>query len=413
MDKKLSTWLSILVLPILACGTFSVGLVTPSPSIDPVAGIVEETLTAMETEENSTGEGSATPQTLDWLRNAEGQGIDLPGYLGGLFYRSTVTNQLYLVNQNGTAVDISPPDYSGYAASLSPETFALIYTNTMEEGEEIMLYDPGSGESRMLTNTPTLFERGAQWWPANAGKIVFNYIPEDQLGPWSGYLGAYDIQTGEYLTLDDQNGSFSEFAPSPDGRTIAYDDGGQPMLYDWENGSSPLDQDSFGIRFETFRAPAWSPDGRKIAYWVTGGQSPTNGNTLTAILIVDFENHTAAVMHEYNSVGMRGEPEIAWSPDGNWLAVVNQGEANATRSGVALWVMRADGSEEHPLGYGSGPHWSSDGKRLLYTQWPEPGIGGGSFQEDAHITVVETGVWQPEEIGGLLGSEIKGWLKLP
>lgn len=413
MTKRLTLWPMVLGMSLLACGTFTVDLLTPSPTTDPVAEIVEETLTAIETERVPTNDPNPSAQSMDWLNDVNEQDAALPSYLAGLFYQPPeIDPPLYLVNQNGIPVGIAPADYGGYAASLSPTTVEMVYSNT-ESGEDIVIFDPSTGESRHLTNTPDIIERSAQWWPANPGKIIFNFFPQEEFGPWPGYLGAYDLQTDEYLILDDQSGPRSYFSLSPDGRTIAYDNGGIPMLYDWENGSSPLDQPTFGISFESYESPAWSPDGKKIAYWVTTGYNPDTDEVPATVVILDLENHSTVIYPEYSFFGNRVAPELSWSPEGNWLAAVNQGAAEGIRFSSALWVMRADGNKDHLLGFASSPVWSPDGHYLIYTQWPDPGTDQGSFQEDAHITVVETGVWQPTEIVELLGSDIKGWIELP
>lgn len=86
-------------------------------------------------------------------------------------------------------------------------------------------------------------------------------------------------------------------------------------------------------------APAWSPDGARIAF-------VTRGN-----LWVADEDGT----HSGKLTDQADQP--AWSPNGRRLAF--------TRGGF-VWTIRADGLDERRLARGAHPAWSPDGQRLAY-----------------------------------------------
>jgi dipeptidyl aminopeptidase/acylaminoacyl peptidase len=80
------------------------------------------------------------------------------------------------------------------------------------------------------------------------------------------------------------------------------------------------------------------------------------------------------------------DAEPAWSPDGRWLAFVraertNSGNGAPKTGKPQLWLMPADGGEprrltDHPLGV-TAPAWSPDSTRVAYTaRVPEPGRYG-------------------------------------
>jgi Tol biopolymer transport system component len=368
----------------------------------PTVPSVNKTVASQESEE--------TPATspLDWLEKDRPLGVTLPADLAGLVYDDR--DALWLVDEEGRSVQVLGKGYSGV---LSPEGAYALYSNDMDQGEDIFLVDLNSEETRQLTDTANIFERSFQWWPERPGTVVYNYAPDDQLGPWSGYLGAVDIESGERIVLDDQSIGYGSFATSPDGRRILYDNASQPMLLIWGQEPIALSTEAWGLDFEGYVEPAWSPDGAKIAFHASRlARSNEGGGVIRALVIVDMESQTARVLHQYTSIGQRGGPDIQWSPNGKWIAVVNFSETGTSPGATTLWVVRADGSGDVNLGYATEPVWSPDGNKLIYTQWPAPNEQEGTYMQDAHITVVEAGVWQPREIEPLLGYIIKDWIDI-
>jgi TolB protein len=120
------------------------------------------------------------------------------------------------------------------------------------------------------------------------------------------------------------------------------------------------DQDGYSPRhllnsFEPIMSPAWSPNGRQVAY-------------------VSFEKHRAGIYLQEVSSGVRrllsefpginGAP--AWSPDGRKLALVlsKSGSPNIYIMDI---VSRQLTQLTHDFYINTEPAWSPDGKSLLYT----------------------------------------------
>jgi hypothetical protein len=125
-------------------------------------------------------------------------------------------------------------------------------------------------------------------------------------------------------------------------------------------------------------APAWSPDGQRIAFVVRG----------------DLWDADADGSHRRLVVAKADQP--AWSPNGRRLAF--------TRAGV-VYTVRVDGLDERKLATGAHPSWSPDGERialdrddeittLLWYGGDPKDAGSGSdpaYAPDGRLAVVRDG----------------------
>jgi Tol biopolymer transport system component len=130
-----------------------------------------------------------------------------------------------------------------------------------------------------------------------------------------------------------------------------------------------------------FRAvPAWSPEGRKLAFamQVTGsaGLCARAGACNAEIFVINADGSGLRRLTR-NAVP---DGEAAWSPDGRKIAFLRHGEG----TGADVFVMNADGSEQRNLtrkpGNETGPAWSPDGRAILFSAVPpgQPLWVGGS-----------------------------------
>jgi tricorn protease len=145
---------------------------------------------------------------------------------------------------------------------------------------------------------------------------------------------------------------------SPDGRSVAYfsDESGEYQLHVGPaNGGGPVKKFALGQPPSFYRNPNWSPDGRKIAYndkrlnlwWL---DLATGKNTLA---------DTGTYMDDI--------PVPSWSPDGRWLAYAKQ-----LRSGYrAVFVYALESGARHRLTDGMSdaqdPVFDKGGKYLYFT----------------------------------------------
>jgi dipeptidyl aminopeptidase/acylaminoacyl peptidase len=97
-------------------------------------------------------------------------------------------------------------------------------------------------------------------------------------------------------------------------------------------------------------APAWSSDGRRLAYVAPGPGG------LTDLYAADASGRLRARLTR-TPAASEDNPE--WAPDGRRLVVERDG---------ALVVVRADGAAERQLGVGHEPAWSPNGRTIAFAE---------------------------------------------
>ena len=208
--------------------------------------------------------------------------------------------------------------------------------------------------TKILKTTQVTFSPGLDGFPSVSpdGKSVA--YTSDQNGSFEIYVKQIAPGGGELrLTNDGQQ----NFAPawSPDGQRIAY--------YSKKSGGIWIVSALGGAPrqlTETGASPAWSPDGSLIAYQsvVPGEVFSSRALSPSTIWIVSAQGGKPKRISEPGKPsGGHGAP--AWSPDGKRIAF-----EVADYLSVAVWSIAVDGSDPKKLVDGSDPVYASDGARI-------------------------------------------------
>lgn len=105
--------------------------------------------------------------------------------------------------------------------------------------------------------------------------------------------------------------------------------------------------------------PAWSPDGRQIAYSSDAGGDEN-------IYVVDV----ASVDQRQLTTDPERDVHAMWSLDGTQIAFLSERDESIATGNVNLYVMNADGSDQQlitaDVRFEGDPLWSADGRYMLY-----------------------------------------------
>jgi len=325
-----------------------------------------------------------------------------PLSLDGLNYADMNLAQIWKVLAGGHPNQIM----NGIAGQFSPDGLQVLF----ESSGDLWLAEPMDNPGRNLTNTADRYEQFPQWWAANPAKVVFNSMGsnEAQEKDWnhdvSGYPTMMNKDGSEYIVLSDVP-SYTRSSLSPDGKTIAYDRLGVPMLQEIGGEARVFDVSSVvhpsEIANVTFTSPSFSPDGLWLTWWASAGSAETQRDF--SLVIFDLTANRPRTLHTYTALaGTLGwlEPPV-WSPGGQWLAFQTRGEETPRD----LWVVHRDGWIGQRFGLATNPVWSPDSQRLAFVQWPP---NSDSYLA-ANLSIIEVPSWNIQPTGLPAGSIPLAW----
>lgn len=228
----------------------------------------------------------------------------------------------------------------------------------------IWTFDTGSGEAKAVPITL----RGAPAGPSTERLTITNNLEEMALAP-DGRKVAF-VAHGEVFAASARDGGNAtrvsnsaarerQVSWSPDSRRIVYvsDRDGSQGLYIYDFATS---QES---RLTTAAAgdvtPIFSPDGKSVVFQ-RGGRE---------LRVVDVETKRDRLLTRANldRVPFTSDGAVAWSPDGRWIAYIDQAGKNFSN----VYLIPSAGGESKQVTFlanvnGGTISWAPDGTYLIY-----------------------------------------------
>lgn len=223
-------------------------------------------------------------------------------------------------------------------------------------GGHIWTLEAASGATTQVTRRYGGTDFDPHWSPDGA-QLVFRTERFHAPDPTStGYDGIFVIRadgTGEHAVNPPGGGLFPEW--SPDGRSIVFSGPRSGA----SEGLFAVRPDGSGLRDLEFYAEhvEWSPDGIKLLLDRNSGSGAQQN--------WDIWRATARLTDLTRLTDALGDDHFAaWSPDGGSIVF-----GTSRRDEGDVWLMRSDGTGQHPLLAGPGPQsaegWLPDGRVLV------------------------------------------------
>ncbi len=240
-------------------------------------------------------------------------------------------------------------------------------------------------------------------WSPDGSQLAFTSDRQGNMDLW-----VRDLKTGQDQRLVDLPDDINFPSWSPDGKRIAFYQGdprnmwGRGTLHtvDVSTGKTDKQHESVFVPSQ----PSWSPDGRTLALSALDVYSSRYREGVSEITLVSVDGAADGSTDRYvsptpeHSLGTRGKNGPVWSPDGNWMAYIQDG---------LLWITPTDKTgtitgkpRQLTTELADSPTWSGDSQSLLYLATDT--LRQVYLADNRTETIPMTFMWQPAKPTGSL-----------
>jgi len=282
--------------------------------------------------------GSGKPSAPSGVSDTGGNRIDPASLVGRITFSDDTF--VYVVNANGSGLTrLTKGPTRDFDPAWSPDGKRIVFRSERDGSSQIYVMNADGTGQRNISRTAE--DNWGPAWSSDGAWIAFNSARGTGNTKMYGY-----VMTPDGSDVRKLSDIWVEYpAWSPDGKRIAF----MSMMPD-AFGTNPhyeihvMNADGSGLKRLTHAPgengwPAWSPDGKKIAFTSARDDRGSSGDLgpFFDIYVMDADGS--------NQIRLtRGFGQFsAWSPDGRYILFA---------SGGALAVVRADGSGQTQLPLG-------------------------------------------------------------
>ena len=273
-----------------------------------------------------------------------------------------------VATSGGEAIPLTAESVSSSHPRWSPDGKYLAFLSEREEGKkQVWLLNRSGGEAQQLTDAIQDVSDFA-WSPSGDRLVLVLQDPTPD-----------ELEAAHHKEADKDADDKPKPKPKPrpwvidrlhfKDDEIGYLDRRRTHLYVFNLGDRKMTQITSGDYDDT--APAWSPDGRSIAFVSNRSADPDrNFNDNIWVAAADNTNQGKNLVRVTTGPGTDGAP--AWSPDGKWIAFTSQLDPKLFQYATFhLAIAPSSGGEQKVLTRAldrnvSSPRFSTDGKWICF-----------------------------------------------
>ena len=320
---------------------------------------------------------SSEPSATSTVVRVVGQGFDLHNArLVYLAQDDLNENQLTILPMSGGSTVALTQEPSGVVGfTIAPDQKSILYSTLGRNGASALwsVNLDGTGKRQVL-DCPQA-ECGLPVWYPGSQKGVYqrhDYSQASTTVPMFS-LWQLDLASGNTQPIF-RDRAFPGIAPafSPDGQWLSYISPATNTLQIY--GLQKSQTFSLPLSSQTFAEELWSPNSDSLIYW-----EPASAEAGAAVHVKRYLLASGQKI-DLGGTGQQADYQAAWSPDGQWVAIIRDGSnASSSSPSEQIWLVHPDGSGGHQLlqdqdSY-SNLSWSPDGRDLAYVRF--------AFQGDA------------------------------
>ncbi len=299
------------------------------------------------------------------------------------------TRMLYLINADGTQLQrLTDASVSRSFAAWSPDGKRIVFITT-DQGAFRQIYVMNADGCGVLKLAEADVPHDFSGWSPDGSQIMYTTFGD----------------SSSFISLVNANGSNPHsagsaailFAPawSPDGKHVAFwgGEGAGFDLYvqDVTGVGDPQQITHLSLQNEpgspSFNLPVWSPDGTQIVF-------PTS-----SLNVINADGSNLRVLSP-SPADTRYSPSAVWSPDGRQIAFVSKQDGFN-----AIYLVNPDGSNLHRLVADSistySPNWSPDSRQIVFVSDPSKvttsvTVANADGSGLRHLFNGESPAWSPD-----------------